>query len=82
MTDFPSLLKLLVAGQVEFIVVGGAAAAAHGSARLTKDLDVVTAGARRISGAWWRYWLRTSPICEALLPDFLSASMLRHSIAD
>jgi hypothetical protein len=30
----------MVEGGVEFIVVGGAAATAHGSARLTKDLDI------------------------------------------
>lgn len=41
MTDFPALLERLVAAGVEFIVVGGAAATAHGSARLTVDLDVV-----------------------------------------
>jgi predicted nucleotidyltransferase len=41
MTDFPSLLRALGAAGVEFIVVGGAAATAHGSARLTLDLDVV-----------------------------------------
>ncbi len=41
MTDFRALLTLLVGMQVEFIIVGGAAATAHGSARLTQDLDVV-----------------------------------------
>jgi predicted nucleotidyltransferase len=41
MTDFKSLLTLLTENGVEFIVVGGAAATAHGSARLTQDLDVV-----------------------------------------
>jgi predicted nucleotidyltransferase len=41
MTDFPSLLHALADAGVEFIVVGGAAATAHGSARLTLDLDVV-----------------------------------------
>lgn len=41
MTDFESLLSLLVREGVEFIIVGGAAATAHGSARLTQDLDVV-----------------------------------------
>jgi hypothetical protein len=40
-TDFSALLAALVEGQVEFIVVGGLAATAHGSARLTIDLDVV-----------------------------------------
>jgi hypothetical protein len=32
---------VLAQGQVEFLVVGGVAARAHGSARLTNDLDVV-----------------------------------------
>jgi predicted nucleotidyltransferase len=41
MTDFPALLRALADAGVEFIVVGGAAATAHGSARLTLDLDVV-----------------------------------------
>lgn len=41
MTDFKSLLRLLTDNQVEFIIVGGAAATAHGSSRLTVDLDVV-----------------------------------------
>ncbi|MBD0326515.1 MAG: hypothetical protein ICV68_08785 [Pyrinomonadaceae bacterium] len=41
MTDFRALISLLAAARVEFIIVGGAAATAHGSARLTRDLDVV-----------------------------------------
>ena len=41
MTDFQALLRLLSVNKVEFIIVGGAAATAHGSARLTLDLDVV-----------------------------------------
>jgi hypothetical protein len=41
MTDFPALISLLANSRVEFIIVGGAAATAHGSARLTKDLDIV-----------------------------------------
>ena len=41
MTDFAALLRMLVSERVEFIVVGGAAAVAHGSARLTADLDIV-----------------------------------------
>ena len=41
MTDFKLLLRLLTDNQVEFIIVGGAAATAHGSSRLTVDLDVV-----------------------------------------
>jgi len=41
MTDFEGLLKTLYEGGVEFIIIGGAAAVAHGSARLTEDLDIV-----------------------------------------
>lgn len=41
MTDFPRLLAVLVGGGVEFIVIGGFAATAHGSAFLTVDLDLV-----------------------------------------
>jgi len=41
MTDFGALISLLARHKVEFIIVGGAAATAHGSARLTEDLDVV-----------------------------------------
>lgn len=40
MTDFQALLRALHEAGVEFIVVGGVAATAHGSARLTQDLDV------------------------------------------
>jgi predicted nucleotidyltransferase len=42
-TDFAGLLRALVQRGVRFIVVGGAAAVAHGSARLTQDIDVVYA---------------------------------------
>jgi hypothetical protein len=41
LTDFPRLLSALWEVQSRFIIVGGAAAAAHGSVRLTLDLDVV-----------------------------------------
>ena len=41
MTDFNALLRLLTENEVRFIIVGGAAATAHGSARLTLDLDIV-----------------------------------------
>ena len=41
MTDYEQLLRALGEHKVEFIVVGGVAAIAHGSARHTFDLDVV-----------------------------------------
>jgi hypothetical protein len=42
-TDFEGLLRALVSAGVEFIVIGGVAGKAHGSPRLTVDLDVVYA---------------------------------------
>ena len=41
MTDFARLLAALTDAGVEFIVIGGFAATAHGSAHVTVDLDVV-----------------------------------------
>jgi hypothetical protein len=41
MIDFPTLLRALHEQGVRFLIVGGAAATAHGSARLTQDLDLV-----------------------------------------
>lgn len=41
MTDYGKILQVLVSAGVEFIIVGGAAATAHGSSRLTEDLDIV-----------------------------------------
>src|SRR5437764_9213784 len=41
MTDFAALLSTLGRHGVSFIVVGGAAAIAHGSSRLTQYLDIV-----------------------------------------
>lgn len=41
MTDFEGLLRTLAGAGVEFILVGGVAATAHGAARLTLDVDVV-----------------------------------------
>jgi len=41
MTDFAGLVHALVDAEVECILVGGVAATIHGSARLTRDVDVV-----------------------------------------
>jgi hypothetical protein len=41
MTDFGALLTTLSQSKVEFMVIGGAAALAHGSARFTQDLDIL-----------------------------------------
>src|SRR5437879_3935405 len=39
-TQFNELIPLLYRARVEFIIIGGVAARAHGSARLTDDLDI------------------------------------------
>lgn len=41
MTRFAELLGALVKAEVRFILIGGVAAAAHGSPRATQDLDIV-----------------------------------------
>jgi hypothetical protein len=41
MTDLAKLVRALANARVEFILVGGLAANAHGSARVTTDVDVV-----------------------------------------
>ncbi|MBI1950594.1 MAG: hypothetical protein HYS34_04440 [Acidobacteria bacterium] len=41
MTDFERLIRTLADERVEFIIISGLAATAHGSARLTQDIDVV-----------------------------------------
>jgi hypothetical protein len=43
MTDFGGLILTLARAKVDFIVIGGVAANAHGSARATYDIDVVYA---------------------------------------
>jgi hypothetical protein len=40
MTDFAALLRALTQNKVTFIIVGAYAAAAHGSAHVTRDLDI------------------------------------------
>lgn len=43
MTDFAGLIRTLLQAKVEFVLIGGVAANAHGSARATFDVDVVYA---------------------------------------
>jgi len=47
MKDFRELLAALSHANVEYIIVGGVAAFAHGSSRLTQDLDVSSIGGLR-----------------------------------
>ncbi len=66
-TDFEGVLKALVNARVEFIVIGGVAAIAHGGARATYDVDVVYArnrdNVRRVVNALgsFRPYLRGAP---------------------
>ncbi|NLS90728.1 MAG: hypothetical protein GXX96_00900 [Planctomycetaceae bacterium] len=41
MTDLRRIVKVLTEAKIEFILVGGAAATAHGASRLTQDIDIV-----------------------------------------
>ena len=43
MTDLQRLFLVLADHRVDFIIVGGVAATLHGSARVTRDLDIVYA---------------------------------------
>jgi hypothetical protein len=67
MTDFRALLQALTRAEVEYIIVGGAAATAHGASRLTLDLDIVYRrtpdNARRLADALIPYspYLRGAP---------------------
>jgi hypothetical protein len=65
--NFSAILPLLVQSDVQFIVIGGGAALALGSARLTYDVDVVYArdpeNLRRLAGTLQPYqpYLRGAP---------------------
>ena len=39
--DFEALLKVLVTGEVEFVLVGGYSAMLHGSSLMTRDVEIV-----------------------------------------
>ena len=66
-TQFASILDLLAKSGVHFAVVGGLAGVAHGSARATRDIDVVYArdpeNVRRLVSALAAYnpYLRGAP---------------------
>lgn len=83
MTDFERLLSVLTTAGVEFIVIGGFAATAHGSAHTTVDLDVVYRrtpdNLGRLAGALGplRPYLRGAP---AGLPFRLDPDTLRQGL--
>lgn len=83
MIDYAALLHALHDHGARFIIVGGAAATAHGSARLTQDLDIVYDRSRenlaRLVAALAPHqpYLRGAP---ADLPFRLDAETLRNGL--
>jgi len=83
MTNFRAVVEALAGGQVRFIVIGGVAAIAHGTARLTLDLDVVYArdgdNIRRLAAAFasHRPYLRGAP---PGLPFHFDAKTIAHGL--
>jgi predicted nucleotidyltransferase len=81
--DFETALRVLVQAQVEFLVVGGVAARAHGSARLTNDLDILyrrsPENIERLAGALAPHapYLRGAP---PGLPFRLDAATIRRGL--
>jgi predicted nucleotidyltransferase len=81
--DFDTVFGVLVRVGVEFIVIGGAAATIHGSARITRNLDIVYRRTpeklRRVVDALWAYspYLRGAP---AGLPFLWDADTLRRGL--
>ena len=69
MTDFQALLRTLAENRVEFILVGGVAAAVHGATRLTADVDVVYHRTRENVERLVQPSLLTVPTSEVLPPD-------------
>jgi predicted nucleotidyltransferase len=81
--DFRGLLRSLSEAGVQFIIVGGAAATAHGVARLTQDLDIVyrrdAENLRRLAAALSPHepYLRGAP---PDLPFVFDAETLRRGL--
>jgi hypothetical protein len=78
-TDFKTLLRTLSAGGVEFILVGGVAAAVHGSARLTLDVDVVYRRSPDNIDRLAVHWRPDGPTSVAPLPACRSRGMRGRS---
>jgi predicted nucleotidyltransferase len=80
---FDTVFGVLVRGGVEFIVIGGAAATIHGSARVTRDVDIVyrrtAENLRRMVDALSPYspYLRGAP---AGLPFLWDENTLRRGL--
>ena len=86
MTDFARLLQALTGGGVEFIIIGGFAATAHGSAHVTVDLDRARRAVPRmasLSPHTGRLFVRTSNAAGVELQDkhILAARARKHLFA-
>lgn len=83
MTNFAELIRRLVEGQVEFVVIGGIAVLVHGHVRATLDLDVCY---RRTPENLARLALALAPIHPRLrgapegLPFFFDVQTLRNGL--
>jgi hypothetical protein len=83
LTNFRALLELLTKAQVDFILIGGGAATAHGSVRLTVDVDVVY---KRSPENVARLVAALAPLSPYLrgappgLPFRLDAETIRHGL--
>jgi hypothetical protein len=83
LTNFRALLELLTKSQVDFILIGGGAATAHGSVRLTVDVDVVY---KRSPENVARLVAALAPLSPYLrgappgLPFRLDAETIRHGL--
>lgn len=81
--DIQAILRQLVEGDVEFLLIGGVAVGYHGHVRATKDVDVVPAPDRgnleRLAGVLRRLEARVEgaeDFAEGELPDPLDPSAL------
>lgn len=83
MTDFGKILEILAHSEVDFILIGGAAAIVHGAARLTQDVDIVydrdLANLERLAAALAAHnpYLRDAP---PGLPFHLSRATLENGM--
>ncbi|MBI3763329.1 MAG: hypothetical protein HY260_15895 [Chloroflexi bacterium] len=68
-TEIEAVLTLLGQGHVEFVIIGGVAAIAHGSARVTFDLDVCYRRTRENIERLCRSLAPFHPILRGAPPD-------------
>ncbi|MEM9351701.1 MAG: hypothetical protein AAGA92_01695 [Planctomycetota bacterium] len=75
--DFLDMLSALSAEEVEYLVVGAYALAAHGYPRATGDLDLWVRRSTSNSERLWRALLRfKAPMSDVTLNDFLEPDLV------